>query len=439
MLYGYAISSEPVNRPPRSGQDAATRGFGGLLREHDFRLLWVGETTSNIGTAVTTVALPLVAISVLHASTFAVAALSAAVWLPWLIVALPAGAWVDRMRHRPVLLICDAVSMALFVSVPIAAWAGVLTLWQLFVVATGAGISSVFFRTAYNAYLPNVIAPADRSEGNGKIAASQSAAQLIGPGIAGLIARAFGAATALLADAISFLVSAVCLLRIRVVEPKAAISERRRLRDDVSDGVRYIAKDPYLRVLTVWGGLVNFAYSAREALLVLFLVRTIGVDSRTVGWVLTAAGLGGIAGAALGTTIARRFGTAHGLLLCELAAAPFGLLVPLTRGGAGLALIYAGLFITDAGITAGNVIQRTFAQNYVPRNMLGRISATQSSFNYGTMPIGAVVAGAVATTIGVRSTLWIATAVLAVVGSALYYSPVRRNRDLPSAPEPANS
>lgn len=419
--------TEPADR-----RSQADRGIGGLLRERDFRLLWIGETTSNLGTAVTTVALPLVAISVLHAGTFAVAALTACAWLPWVLIGPPAGAWVDRMRHRPVMLVCDVVSMALFVSVPIAAWTDSLHLWLLYVVAAGGGISSVFFKSAYNAYIPLIVAPPDRPEGNGKIVSSASAAQLVGPGLAGFIARGFGAATGLLADAISFVVSAICLVRIRFAETPPTAQKERTLRQDMADGLRLISRDTYFRTLTVWGALLNLVYTVRASLIVLFLARTVGVGSTTVGLIIACESLGGVLGSFAGPPIARRIGTAYGLLLCELLAAPFALLLPLTGHGAGLTFAAVGLAVTGGGIGAGNVIQRTFFQNYCPPNMIGRISATQQAFNYGTMPIGAILAGAIGSAIGVRETMWIAGVGFSVVGVILYFSPVRRNRELPT-------
>lgn len=408
------------------------RGFGGLLCEHDFRLLWIGETTSNLGTAVTTVALPLVAISVLHAGTFAVAALTACAWLPWVLIGPPAGAWVDRVRHRPVMLVCDVVSMALFASVAVAAWADSLTMWQLYVVAAGGGISSVFFKSAYNAYIPLIVEPPDRPEANGKIASSASAAQLVGPGLAGLIARAFGAATALLADAVSFVISAICLVGIRFAEERPQARERRTLRRDMAAGLRLIVGDPYFRTLTTWGALVNLVYTVRASLLVLFLARTVGVGSTTIGLIVACESVGAVLGSFAGPAIGRRIGTAYGLMLCELVAAPFGLLVPLTHHGAALTFAIVGLAITGGGLAAGNVIQRTFFQNYCPPYMIGRVSATQQAFNFGTMPIGALIGGAVGSAIGVRETLWIAGIGFAIVGALLYFSPVRRHRNLPT-------
>lgn len=272
-----------MNEPTRRRRDVF-----GLLRKRDFRLLWIGETTSTVGTAVTSVALPLVAISELHASTFAVAALSAATWVPWLVFGMPAGAIIDRRRRKPVMLVCDVASILLFASIPIAHWGGLLSLAQLFTVAGGAGVAAVFFNTAYTAYLPHALEPEERDEGNAKIFGSSSAANLVGPSVAGIIARVFGAATAMLADAVSFIVSAACLLRIHTDEPRPVKTEPSTLRRGIIESVRYTTADHYLRTLTLWGGLANLSLTATQSVLILFLVRTVGVDAATTGLVLAA-------------------------------------------------------------------------------------------------------------------------------------------------------
>lgn len=162
---------------------------GGPLRDRDFRLLWIGETTSKVGSAVTAVALPLVAVTTLHANTFEVAALTSAEWLPWLLMGLPAGAWVDRLPRRPVMLGCDVVSAAAFASVPLAAAFGLLTVAQLYAVATIGGAASVFFSTAYLVFLPSIVTDDALVEGNAKLQGSESAAQLVGPALAGGVAQ----------------------------------------------------------------------------------------------------------------------------------------------------------------------------------------------------------------------------------------------------------
>ncbi len=249
----------------------ARRPLGGLLRQRDFRLLWLGETTNGLGAAVSTVAIPLVAVTTLHASAFLVASLGAAVWLPWLPLALPVGALIDRWPRRPIMVACDLVWLVSLASVPVAAWLGVLTFGHLFAVALLSGATSVFFTTAYRAYLPSLVAPADLVEGNAKLQGSASAAQVAGPGLGGLLAQAFGIVTGLLADAASCLVSLACLLAIRTQERRPRDTTRSTtLGAEIADGVRFLAYDPYLRLFAVFAAADNFTLDGTQAILVVF-------------------------------------------------------------------------------------------------------------------------------------------------------------------------
>ena len=205
-----------------TGQDEARapHRVGGLLWQRNFRLLWTGESISSIGNAMAVVGVPLLAVTVLHASTFAVAALTAAAYLPWLVIGLPAGAWVDRLPARPLMISCDVISALLYASLPVAAWAGVLVIGQVLAVALLAGAVNVFFATAYQVYLPAIVTAAELVEGNAKLQGSASVATIAGRSAAGLAAQAVGAATALLFNGVSFLVSAACLLGIRTGAPR---------------------------------------------------------------------------------------------------------------------------------------------------------------------------------------------------------------------------
>ncbi|MCU1686064.1 MAG: major facilitator superfamily 1 [Amycolatopsis sp.] len=173
----------------------------GLLAQRDFRLLWLGETTSSLGNTVTTVVMPLTAVTLLGANPLAVGVLNAAAWLPWLVIGLPAGAWVDRLCRRPIMLAADFVSLALFAGIPVAAWLGVLSLPLLMVVALLGGTASVFFSTAYRALLPSLVAREDLLEGNSKLQGSEQGARIAGRGLGGLLAQLLGPATALFVDA----------------------------------------------------------------------------------------------------------------------------------------------------------------------------------------------------------------------------------------------
>ncbi|MGI8333221.1 MFS transporter [Actinomadura scrupuli] len=416
--------------PPR-----APRRPGGLFRHRDFRRLWLGQTVSKLGSSVTGLALPLVAVATLDASTFQVALLSAAAWLPWLLIGLPAGAWVDRLPRRPVMVACDLAALLLLLSVPVAGWLNRLTIGHLLAVALGAGTASVFFQTAYQVYLPSLLDREEVAEGNAKVQATEAAAQVGGPGAVGLVTQLAGVVDALLLDAASFLVSALCLLAIRAREPRRRRARRNStVRQEIGEGLRFVARDPYLRVLALFAALSNIGLVGYQSILVVFLVREVGVGPGVVGGLAVATSLGGVLGAASATALARRFGSARSLLAAEMGAAPFGLLIPLTTPGAGLALTAAGGFVVGAGVAAGNVLKGSFRQTYSPHDLLGRVTVSMQLVSYGTIPLGALLGGALGTALGVRPAMWSITSGLALTGLILLIGPLRRHRDLPDRP-----
>lgn len=425
-----------------SGQRVGGGTRGGLLRRHhDFRLLWCGETAGQFGASVTSVSMPLVAVSQLHAGTFEIGVLSASAWTPWLIIGLPAGAWVDRMRHRPVMLTAAAASVLLFAGVPLAARLGCLSIGLLLVVALLTGTAAVFFQTAYTAYLPGILESADQAEGNAKLHGSASAAQIAGFGSGGLLAEATGAVNGMFAQAVTFLVSFLCLTRIRHREPRPGKAARPRgaLFREVGEGLRLVAGDPWLRTLTLFGATSNVALMGYQSILVVFLVRNVGLAPGAVGGLIAAAGTGGVCGALAVRRVAARTGTARATLLFELGLAVFALLIPLSFGGAGILLFAAGGFCVSAGVVAGNVIKAGFRQSYCPPELLGRITASAAFLNYGTLPLGGLLGGALGAGLGVRTAMWITTAGVPLAGLVLLFSPLRRVRDLPDSRRAADT
>ncbi len=412
----------------------------GLSGQRNFRLLWFGETVSMCGSATTTVAMPLVAVTTLHADAFTVGALAAATWLPFLLVGLPAGAWVDRFRRRPVMVTGDIISAVLFISVPVAAWLHALGVAQLLVVAFGAGLVRVFFRTAYQAYLPTVVEPLFLPQANARLQGSASVAEVAGPGIAGVIAQATGAVTAVLVDGVSFLVSAACLLRIDVAERR--IEDPRQttgLIRKIGEGLHFVVGDRYLRTLATFGALSNLVLVAVQALLVLFLVRDVGVAAGVAGLLIAGLGLGGVVGAAFSNRLFRRFGTARTMVWSQVATVPFGLLLPLTDRGWRLAFFAVGAVALAAGVVISSIVASSFRQAYCPNHMLGRVSSVVSFLVFGVMPLGALIGGATAAALGVRTALWVLTGLLIAPVLVLIFSPISRGRDLPASrpPEPA--
>ncbi|MGW1762262.1 MFS transporter [Streptomyces mirabilis] len=409
----------------------------GVFAQRDFRMLWVGETVSGLGNGVTVVALPLIAVGVLDASSTAVGLLAAAVWLPWLLVGLPVGAWVDRIRKRPLMIACDLVSVAALVSIPLAAWLDALTFQHMVVVALICGTAAVCFNTAYHSYIRIVLDGRDLLEGNAKLQGSEAATQVAGPGVAGLLAQAFGAVTALVADAVTFLISAVCLKRIRMVEPyHAPDQEHASLRRQIIEGLRFVGRDRYLRPMVTWGAVINMALMGYQAVQVVFLVRTVGLNPAMVGLLLTSGSTGGIVGAMVATRVSRRFGTARGLLLVQVATAPFVLLLPMTTAGPGLLLFAMGAFLVGIGVSVANIVVGSFRQTYCPPHMLGRVVATAMMINHSTIPIGSLLGGMLGDAVGYRPAMWIMAGIVAPSWLILAMSPVRGERDLPQAHAP---
>ncbi|GHG61340.1 MFS transporter [Streptomyces griseocarneus] len=296
------------------------------------------------------------------------------------------------------------------------------------------------FQTAYTAYLPGLLEPADQAEGNAKLHGSASAAQIAGLGSGGLITQLAGAVNGMFVNAATFLVSLLCLAGIRHREPRPPRAGRRRgaLAGEVGEGLRLVAGDPWLRTLTLFGAASNLALMGYQSIRVVFLVQSVGLAPGPVGALVAAAGAGGVAGAFAARRVAGRFGTARATLLFELGLAVFALLMPLTVGGAGVLLFVAGGFCVSAGVVGGNVIKAGFLQRYCPPELLARLTAPTAFVNYGTIPLGALLGGALGTVLGLRAAMWVTTAGIPLAALVLLFSPVGRARDLPASRRPTD-
>ncbi|MFI1992201.1 MFS transporter [Actinoplanes sp. NPDC020271] len=403
-----------------------------LLRDHDFAKLWGGLTVSRLGSAVATVVTPLIAVQELDADALTVSLLTAAAWLPWLLIGLPAGAWVDRVPKRPVLLACDAAGALLVASIPLTAWLGHLTVIHLLVVALLTGVAEVFSEIAYTGYLPAMF-DADRLiQANALANGSDSAARIAGPALGGALAAAAGAVTGLIIDAASFAVSFAGLLAIRRPERTVARVPRQGIAREIRAGMGWLARDRYLRSIMVHGAVSNLALNGYGAITVVFLVREVGVSTGTVGLLLSASGLGGVAAASAVPFLVRRLGAARVLVTVKAAAGCASLLLPFTGPGAGLIVFAAGSALVAAFIVAGNVITGGFRQAYVPSELLGRVLTAMQFVNYGTIPVGAVLGGVLATAYGSRVSMVVMTVTYALAGLIIVLGPFRGRRDLPS-------
>ncbi|MEW1748798.1 MFS transporter [Streptomyces angustmyceticus] len=409
---------------------------GSPLRLRDFRLLLAGAAAGQLGAQVTLVALPLVAVLVLDAPAFQVGLLTAAETAAFLLVGLPAGAWVDRMRKLPLMIRADVVRALAMASIPLASVTGVLTMTQLYVVALVTGVATVFFDVAHQSFLPQLLPRDQLVAGNGALETIRSSAQVAGPGIGGGLVQLLGAALAIVADAVGYALSALFLWGIKRPESLPERGPDASLRRDIGEGLRFVFQHRLLRVIAVTTALGNFFTALLMATQSVFLVRVLGLAPGVVGLVLAASALGGLAGALCAGRLAARLGQARIIWLSALVTGPFALLWPLSGRGAGAALFALGCGVVSFGAVVYNIAQVSFRQSLCPPRLLGRMNATLRFLMWGTLPLGALAGGALADAFGARVALvWCAAGFLAVP-LPLLLSPLRRMRDLPGT-EPA--
>lgn len=405
-----------------------------LFFHADFRRLWAGDTASQMGAFAGHTVIPLLAATVLAATPFQMGLLTAAETIAFLIIGLPAGVWVDRMRRRMLMLRADFVRAALLLTIPLAWWAGVLSLAQLIIVATLVGVATVFFDVAYQSYLPSLVGREHLLEGNAKLQASQSVAFLTGPGVGGGLVQLAGAANAVLMTGVGFLTSALCLLRIRTVEAVPEQHEEAKLLPQIAEGLRFVFTDAALRSIVACTATANLANGAFTTVQILFLNRELGLSPAIVGVVLATGGVGGIIGAILAGRITRRIGQARSIWFVPLLTWPFQLLLPLAAPGWRIVLFPAALAIAGFGIIVYNVAQVSYRQAVCPDRLLGRMNASVRFVVWGMLPLGGLVGGVLGEAIGVRGTLWFAAAGEAAAVLWVVFSPIRKLRDLPQEP-----
>ncbi len=388
------------------------------VRHGPYRRLLLGASTSAAGTGVAAVALPVLAVSVFSASPRMIGLLEAAVWTPWLVVGLPAGAWVDRWSPRLLALVADAASAVLFAAVPVLAAFGALRLWQLVVLALAAGTASVISEAAAAVLPPWIVEDEDLEAANAGIQGAESATDVLSPALSSALTHLFGLVSAFTANAASFAVSALCLLSLRTKPAVSPEPATRSLRAEVGEGLRLLFGHPILRRLAGTAGAFNATLTGVGTLQALLLIDVVGVAPAAVGVLLVGEGVGGIAGAAVAPALTRSLGTGRALALVPIVTFPFGFLTALTTRGAGLALFVAGTAVPTLGVVCTNVLMRTVRQRSAPRALLGRVSASSQVVGRSAAPIAALVSGTAAAAIGIRPTI-AAFWVLALAAAAL--------------------
>ncbi len=407
---------------------------GGLWRHPDFLKLWSAETISQVGSQVTGLALPLVAIITLDVSAFEVALLGVIEFAPFILISLPAGVWVDRMPRRPILIAGDLGRAALLATIPIAYAVDALTIWQLYVVGFLFGVLTVFFDVAYQSYLPALVERDQLVDGNSKLEISRSGAQLAGPALAGVLIQVLKAPLAILLDAISFLVSGLFVLAIRkhedVPEREPGKSPLHGMRSELSEGLRYVLGHRYLRWIAASTASFNFFGNVMGAIFLVYAVRQLGLSAGAIGLVFAVGNVGYLAGALTANRIATKIGVGPAIVVGAMTGLA-ALLIPLAPESSPIPLLIASGVIIGFGVVVYNVTQLSFRQAITPERLLGRMNAVMRFIVWGVMPLGMLLGGLIASSFDLKTAIWVGAIGQAFAFLPVLISPVRSLREMP--------
>lgn len=403
----------------------------GAWLHRDFRRLWVAESVSQFGSAISELALPLVAILIVHASTFEVGLLAACATVPFVLVGLPAGALVDRLPTRGVLVCADLIRFGALVSVPLAAWMHEVTVEQLFGVALVTGGATVFFDVGYQSYLPELIERDELVDGNAKLQASESVAQIAGPGLGGVLILALTAPVAVLVDALTFLWSAAWLGRIRTPARRTAVRETRSLRREIGEGLRFVIGHQLLRAIAASTATSNLFHAMAMAVYYILLARTLHLSPAVIGLLAAIGSVGALLASLFAQRLRERLGAGRTIWLPILAGAVPPFVLPFVHRNWTLGLLAVSLVWYSACIVTYNIAQVSLRQTVCPPELLGRMNATMRFLVWGTLPVGSVLGGVLGTWIGLRPTLLVAAVGCSLAFLPTWCSPLRTMHELP--------
>ena len=406
---------------------------GGLLRHHDFRQLFLGDSLSQLGSQLSTLAIPILAVKVLDAGAFQMGLLATCEFLAFLVIGLPAGAWVDRWHKKRVLVFNDLFRGLALASLPLAWVLDVLTFPQMLVVALVMGCCTVFFDVAYQSYLPDIVEPEHIGEGNAKLQAVQSVAMIAGPGAAGGLIKLIGAPFTIALDALSFVWSAFWVRRITHVDTPPPRESRRPLVVEVREGLSFVLKNPLLWRITATTSLANLFSSISGAMLVLYALR-LGIGEAQLGVGFAIGAIGGLLGALVVTRATAWVGEGRIIPLSTFIFMPAGFLMPLAGTVIDpMVAVICYMLLNTFGVVLYNVAQVSFRQRLCPRPMLGRMNASIRFLVWGVMPIGGFLGGVIGHQFGLRSVFWIEAFGAILASLPVLLSPLLGMRDLPKA------
>ena len=413
-------------------------GTASLWKHSGFLRLWAGETASQFGEQFGNLAIPVIAVSVLGASSFEVGLLNTAQTLAFLVIGLPAGAWIDRWIKRRVMLRADLIRAVLLAAVPMLWLSHVLAFWQLLVVATAVGICSVFFDVSYQSFVPVLVHKEQIGDANGKLETTAQIARIAGPAAAGGLLAVLVAPLLLAVTAITYLASFFALTSIKDAEVAKPVENRQPLVVEIKEGLGWVFRQPLLVRIVLCTAISNLFGALVFTMMPILVLRELGLSPAVYGLIGSAGAIGGLLGASLSGRIQKWIGEGHAIPVSQIVFGLAVFLMPLAAllPGVAIPLLIAGEFFFSASVLVYNIAQVSFRQRICPPSLLGRMNASIRFIVWGVMPIGGLVAGLLSTGIGVVPTIIVGCIGSLLGGVPVVFSKLWRMRTLPGAATP---
>ncbi|ANS75545.1 hypothetical protein AWM70_13830 [Paenibacillus yonginensis] len=405
---------------------SGNKGWGLWLNDN-FRKLWLGQTISMMGSQVTFVALPLIAVTLLKANPMQMGLLTAASTAPYFLVGLLAGVWVDRLQRLPILKNANLMNALLLSLIPLLHAVDWLTIESLYILAFMTAACSLVFQFAYQSFLPSIVSREELTEGNSKLEGTRAAAQFAGPTTAGGLIQALTAPFAIWVDVATYLVSIWIFRRIKIAEKLPAVPGRGLL-SSIKSGFVFLFSNPFLRTIAYSTALLNFSRCSFDAVYMLFLVQKLSLQAGSIGLIYGVGSFGAVLGAMLAGRLAAKTGIGLAIAGSSLLIGTGYLLVSAAAGN--LLLILLLLMLAQMCSSMGNTVyyinQVSLRQAVTPNDKMGRVNSAQTFISRGAIPLGALLGGALGTWIGLRGTLVVAGCLSLMTVFLLLASPVRQ-------------
>jgi MFS family permease len=433
---GAIEADQDLTRDERSEPAAPS---GSLWRDRNFLTFWTGQAFSQFGAQITELAIPVLAVLLLNANEFEVGVLTAANVAAFLVVGLPAGAWIDRMRKRHVMIWADAVRAVTLGIVPVLWLTNALHIWHLVIVALIMGIATVFFDVSNQSLVPSLVRPGRIAEANGKLQSTEQLANLTGPAVGGWLIGIIAAPLAIVVTVATYLISFVAMLFTHDAEVKRAPEDHQPIHKEIGEGLRWVFGNPLLRRIVATTGFANLFSTMAYTLLPIYLLRVLELSPTQMGIIFSLGAVGGLVGAIATPHIVKFFGEARTLPISVIGFSLAPVLLPVATLVPQIAFpfLVVQMFIMSFTVLLYNITQVTFRQRITPIRLLGRMNASIRFCVWGVMPIAALAAGALGTWIGAVPTLWIAAIFEMLAGLFVIIGPFWSIRDLPDAEPPA--